>query len=220
MSAFVPEGTQNHIKDYQDQFLTPDQADVGFLVGGSGADVLIGAYGGAIDNDGDNDYFFVNVSDANNNDGRDADTIVNFYVSGSDLGAEDYLVFSAAQLGLNFDDYSGFFDKEIPIGNSDWLKPGIDSINGYALPLITNEHWFKVGGIDAYESEVFKDEKFAFVLDELNGNLYFDHDGDRDVGDEYLVAQLNVHENGDNLEDMHADQIILIENDFDYYLIA
>jgi Ca2+-binding RTX toxin-like protein len=227
-----------------------DSVDVGIYMGGFGKDTMIGelsedAYGTkedsspGTDEDGDNDYFFIDVDVKNGNNSENVDAIYNFYVAGADSSAEDYLVFSAQQLGLSAVDYSGFSREQVPFVSSNFWKSSVSdsSFNGYALPIekvvfsAYEEMFFKVDGIanykagdsylndaDVFEVPFVKDDKpdslFAFVLDTKTGDLYFDSDGNKDYDDVLLLANINIHPNGDQLADMHANQIILLQ-DFD-----
>ncbi len=82
---------------------------------------------------------------------------------------------------------------------------------GDGLPTIERTR----GGIANYSAETFLvDNDPCFILDYQNGNFYFDQDGDRDVGDQVLVANVarNPDNGGDYLADFHANQILVIPN--------
>lgn len=205
-----------------------DQVDVGFYMGGYGKDIMIGelsenAYGSTDldkdgnnngDNDGDNDYFFIDVNISTDNKSN-VDTIKNFYVAGSDSSADDWLVFSAEQLGLNetyMKDTLGWDKDTLNVLGTDITTYNLDLDAGGTF---SSEHFFKVNGIENYKKEFFLDNEPAFILDTNNGNFYFDKDGDSTIGDEILLANIDRHPNGDVLSDMHANQI-LITPDFDW----
>ncbi len=164
----------------------------------------------------DNDYFFIDA-DFSGDNSNNIDIIKEFYVAGLNSAVNDWLVFSAAQLGLT----SSYMKDELG-WDEGALSVFDESVSTYKLDLdggglITNEHWFKVDGIDNYDEEsmLLRDSEPAFILDYSNGDLYYDGDGDRDVGDQVLVAQL-LNTNGDNLAHMHANQILVVEN-YDFF---
>ncbi len=155
-----------------------DSVDVGYYMGGLGADTMIGEHSEAFykttekdlltDNDGDNDYFFIDVNPANN--ANNVDTIKNFYVAGTDSLADDWLVFSAAELGLSSSEYSDFNREQIPfyfndipvIANTPIWKTGAtaNDLNGYRLPMENQvfsdyeERLFKVNSITDYTTHL------------------------------------------------------------------
>ncbi len=172
--------------------------DVTFLYGGSGNDQMIGA--------GDNDYFFIDVT--LNSNASNVDTVKSFYVSGINPAVEDYLCFSASQL----DSGTGYLSSSW-MTSMGWSRTNVTVFGtqkiAYAVDVeAISENFFKVNGIGNYISETFFDNEPAFILDYSNGNLYFDADGDRDVGDQILVARL-IGVIGDQLKDMHANQILV-----------
>ena len=230
-------------------------------MGGYGADTMIGELSEShyntkeanlsTDNDGDNDYFFIDTNLSNN--ANNVDRIKNFYVAGSDSTADDWLVFSAQQLGVGTSDLSGLAREQIPVYFNDiplsiggvtpgelLLSPRIwkeglteNDLNGYRLPIeslvisIDEERFFKVNGIENYKAGSTylndsdsvlgietdaSDSLFAFVLDTARGDLYFDFDGNKDYDDAVKVAHIDVHPSGDDLSDMHLNQIIILQN--------
>ena len=173
--------------------------DVTYLYGGPGNDEMVGS--------GDNDYFFIDVN--YNNNQSNVDTITSFYVSDLNLLREDYLCFSSDQL----DSGSGYLTADW-MEQMGWNEKSI-SIFGtlrtsYAVDIeFIPENFFKVDGIANYFAEsIVIDSQPAFILDYSNGSLYFDADGDRDIGDQVLVAKL-IGTTGDFLQDMHANQILI-----------
>jgi Ca2+-binding RTX toxin-like protein len=211
-----------YINEFADEGAT-DDVDVSLLIGGQGSDLMIGGYAGAdgVDKDGDNDFFFIDVN-SNNNVGNE-DLIQNFYVASAltDISAEDYLVFSAAQLNLTLSELSGFSRKSIDSTTESAIWDDSvtnEDLNAYVVPFFGFEHFIKVDGIDKYspESSFTQDEDFAFVLDHSNGDLYFDRNGDKDVGDQYLVANISTFDLAESggLDDMNGNQILILE-DFD-----
>lgn len=175
--------------------------DVSYLYGGSGNDFLICS--------GDNDYCFIDVtagsSSSNNLNMANVDHVTQFN-QGLDT---DYLVFSAAQLNI---DYSN-------LGNWDWTSKNLglsylpDAKQAPNLLLFKDleEHVFKIDNLSDYTdgNDYLKDNetnlltandppdtKPAWVLVK-NGSesgysdLYFDPDGNVDYNDTYLVAHIN-----------------------------
>jgi len=204
--------------------------DVSYLYGGKGNDVMRGG--------GDNDYFFVDVTirsvtDPNNSessiitaDTANIDTIHDFYVSGLDPSANDWLVFSADQLGIRDQISSLRFSTTTILDETAYIIP-------YNLSSGREEHFFNVNNISEYTSgssylndeddftwpipDDNSDALFAFILENSTGNLYFDLDGNRDYGDEVCIAHLDVSDSygSDSLSDMHANQILIVDN-FDF----
>ncbi|MEQ1777616.1 MAG: SwmB domain-containing protein [Nitrosomonas sp.] len=195
-----------------------DRIDADYFVGGLGKDTM---YGGrpdssAIDQDGDNDYFFIHANQGANNNASNVDTIKDFYVSGSDLTAEDYLIFAADQLGISSSQWNSLNDFSLDMSGLTTTNPEAKAIP-ISIPVISpNEHFFKVDDIGAYQPDNSNDDEFAFILDHSTGNLWFDLDGNRDIGDEYLLANISVLPNeSDKLSDMHANQIVIVGS-FDF----
>ncbi len=184
--------------------------DVSILMGGMGRDTMWGS--------NDNDYFFIDVTTVGSNAGN-VDQINEFYVSGINPLVDDWLVFSADQLGISASSLDGWgWSREVVPLENRWLGPGVTKadITGYVLPFGSTEHFFKFNGIENYHAELFPDSLHAFLLDSKNGDLYFDADGDRDVGDQFLVAEFG-HTVGDALADMHANQLMIL---MDFNLLA
>lgn len=178
--------------------------DVSYLIGGYGKDIMYGS--------GDNDYFFIDVNLADNS--NNVDTIKDFYVAGTDISSDDWLVFSAEQLGLT----TSYMRDTLG-----WDEISFDvlgqTVSGYNLDLdaggiggLSAEYWFKPNGINNYVSEFISDNIPAFILDSSNGNIYYDSDGDMDIGDQILLANISAYAGigADNLGDMHANQILVI----------
>lgn len=197
--SVIPDKVKNLIS-YTDAKST-DEVDVGFYMGGFGADTMIGelsesAYNSTdenftTDNDGDNDYFFIDVNPAYNE--NNVDTIKNFYVAGDDSSADDWLVFSAEQLGLSFAEYSDFGREQIPLhydplGLESFWKPGTteDNLNGYQLPMENQvfsayeERLFKVDNITDYTTHQNTPgfNSFDNYLDDLDMSIIPDDLGD------------------------------------------
>lgn len=216
---------------------TSDPVDSDIYWGGLGRDIMFGShsdkhYGydtlGFDDNDGNTDFFLIDIEATYNTSTRsdEVDVVKNFYVSGSDIGAEDYLVFSINQLGFDANDMTaiGKFAKPFfeTLNKQVWQLPDFGSNDD------DEEHFFVVDGIQNYVhtnntyllDEDYEglddknDDLFAFILDSSTGFLYFDQDGNMDFGDQILIADLDRHPNGDVFMDMHADQILLLA-DFD-----
>jgi hypothetical protein len=159
---------------------------------------------------GDNDYFFIDVNLSGGNpfsNKSNVDDIHSFYVSGPDILSEDYLCFKASQLGLT----------EAAMTKMGWNKETLtvlgQKLTAYAMDieLTKSETFFKVDGISEYKTEFIEDNLPAFILDTSNGDLYFDQDGDKIVGDQVLVAHL-IGTKGDDLSNMHANQILVFPN--------
>lgn len=201
---------------------TFDVEDVDFFMGGQGPDEI---YAGVKDND----FIFVDSDLSKITD--DSDHIYDFSVTEGLLDLkEDYLIFSASDFGIAPEQYRSFGTMNLDV--SQWF--GAD-VTAYQLPFRTHlpsveEHFFKVDGIanyksgDAYLNDFDSllgvvydaaDSLFSFVLDTLTGDLYFDADGNRDYGDEVKVANLSVSSAGDQLVDMHANQILIVDS-FDF----
>ena len=187
---------QKSLDDYANKAILDD---VSYLCGGGGLDTLVGS--------NDNDYFFIDVNKDNNT--GNTDTIVNFESSID----HDYLIFSAAQLGIDASKLNawGWGYQTIGLEDSWQNRPG--SLVAYQAPDLFGahsdyeEHFFKVASIADYKINPSNhylndgdnltmfvdpaDEKPAFVLDESTGDLYFDADGNMDYGDQFLVAKLS-----------------------------
>ncbi len=181
--------------------------DVSFLVGGYGKDSMYGS--------GDNDYFFIDVNLSGNN-AANVDQIHDLYVAGGNSFADDWLVFSAQQLGLTtgyMKDTLGWDEISVDIFGHTDTAYNLD-FDGGGVAGIATEYWIKVDGIQNYSVEsIFGIDSIpAFILDTSVGNLYYDVDGDRDVGDEVLVANIAASTalGADVLTDMHANQILVI----------
>jgi Ca2+-binding RTX toxin-like protein len=196
--------TEKLIEEYVKPAITDDNS---YLLGGEGQDTMLGG--------GDNDYFFIDVNLSNSNK-NNHDVIRDFYVAGQNFTTDDCLIFSGEQLGL----------KESYMENTlGWDKGSLSilgrTINTYNLDFdaggtFGSEHFFKVDGIENYKAEtILLDYEPSFILDHTNKNLYFDQDGDRDVGDQVLVANLSRGSTGDDLAHMHANQILIVPN-FDF----
>jgi Ca2+-binding RTX toxin-like protein len=169
-----------------------DLQDISYLRGGFGRDNMYG-------ND-NNDYFFIEVNKDSNAD--NVDTIKDFYIPTIPLylsTVEDYLVFSVAQLDIT---YSGV----------------VHDINGLEAFHLSSDNFEKVNGIGGYQAK--SSTLPLFVLDQNNGELYFDKDGNQDVGDQYLLA--NITASDSNLNDFNSDQILLVGtfNSFDSLFAA
>ena len=113
--------------------------------------------------------------------------------------AEDYLVFSAEQLNIT---YNGV----------------VHDINGQETFHLASDNFEKVNSIGDYQAK--SASLPLFILDQNNGNLYFDKDGNQDVGDQYLLA--NITASDSNLNDFNSDQILLVGtfNSFDSLFAA
>jgi uncharacterized delta-60 repeat protein len=190
-------------------------AGADFLIGGTGNDTLYGGLG--------EDYCFIDVNLANN--GGNVKTV-------RDVNNEDYLVFSAAQLGIPYAKLSGWgwSETELPLANQ-WKKDGIQDSAFTAQKCPTEwlsdyeEHFFRVEGVihyyndgsgylDDWDIHTFPipddpaDSKPAWVFDTSNYWLYFDPDGNRDYNDLVLVAQLS--------HDIYSSQLLVLES-FDIF---
>ena len=208
----LPDSIVNNIQKFSDGWAW-DRIDADYFVGGLGSDIM---YGGkpssdSVDEDGDNDYFFIDVNRYDNSD--NVDLIKEFYVASTDPTAEDYLIFSKEQLGISDEQWNDLSNTTLDMSELTTKVPEVKNI-----PFLTDEYFIKVNGISNYAVEpLFKDDKFAFILDYSTGDLYFDEDGDRDVGDEYLVANISIQSAGDDLEDLHANQILIVDS-FDFLI--
>ncbi len=190
-------------------------AGADFLIGGTGNDTLYGGLG--------EDYCFIDVNLANN--GGNVKNVRDIY-------SEDYLVFSAAQLGIPYAKLSGWgwSETELPLADQ-WKKDGLQdsafTAQTWSTALLSDyeEHFFKVNGIvnyyndgsgylDDWDIHTFPipddpaDSKPAWVFDTSNYWLYFDPDGNRDYNDLVLVAQLS--------HDIYSSQLLVLES-FDIF---
>ena len=221
--AYAPEKNHAAIAEALNTYADNTSSDdVSFLYGGRGSDTLVGA--------NDNDYFFVDVTLGGSGNASNVDRIRNFDSSIDN----DYLVFSAAQLGIDVSSLTGWGWGAAGLGLvADWKdpgKPGTDFIAYQAPDLLGDEndyeeHFFRVANINEYtyansvgnpylrdidSFQLFADDpadtKFAWILDESNGNLYFDADGNADYGDQVLVATLTASE----LDNFNASRLLLL----------
>jgi len=205
------------IKEYQQEAMRIDKDDQSILYGGQGKDTMIGG--------GDNDYFFIDVdgSEKGENNVGNVDLIKGFHVSDEEIFVEDYLVFSALQLGLlDSSVYTSFnTDGAFNLGG-----PDVD------IYVLNADQWWEIigkedylitlGDIDDYTNDNYntKNTAFSFVLDiqsDNTGDLYFDLYSDQQ--DYFKVATIQADDHGDRLEDMHADQIAIVGS-FDEFNFA
>lgn len=180
------------VNEHLDTNTTPN--DVSFLFGGTGNDTLVCS-------DGDNDYCFIDVTLSWN--AGNVDTVSGF--NPTQNFANDYLIFSAEQLGISYNSLDSWGWDTEGIGlRSEWGSFGTI----YQAPNLGNEdddeeHFFKVATLADYKGENaylldvdnvgfndYADFLPAWILDESTGYLYFDADGNRDYDDTIFVTQL------------------------------
>ena len=177
---------------------------------------------------GDNDYFFIDADLTGNNAGN-VDQIRDFYVAQATSNplVDDLLCFSAEQLGLStsyMKDTLGWDEITVDIFGSNVAAYQLDfDAGGLLFPeYFFPEYFLKPdGGISGYSPERDLDFIPAFILDTENGNFYYDADGDRDVGDQILVANIASNQlGGASLSGMNANQIYVFESFDQFYNLS
>ena len=173
--------------------------DASYLIGGAGKDTMWGS-------SGDNDYFYVdvNMNGGNAGNSNNVDVIEHFHVANlvSDPWTEDYLIFSADQLGGNI---------KTSLASWGWSETDVHGVKAYYLEN-SDKNFLMVSGMDRYVAKLDATKGYdpLFILDVLTDNLYFDQDGIRTVNDYVLVAHLAHSEN--SLLDLDADQILIVQS--------
>ena len=173
--------------------------DASYLVGGAGEDTMWGS-------SGDNDYFYVdvNMNGGNAGNSNNVDVIEHFHVANlvSDPRTEDYLIFSADQLGGNI---------KTSLASWGWSETDVHGVKAYYLEN-SDKNFLRVSGMDRYVAKLDATKGYdpLFILDVLTDNLYFDQDGIRTVNDYVRVAHLAHSEN--SLLDLDADQILIVQS--------
>ena len=192
----LPDNVESLIEDYAVSFFA--DRDVNYLRGGLGSDLLYGE-------EGDNDYYIIDYDPVGNN----VDVIKDFYIAStfSNVFQEDYLVFSASQLGIEVDDVDA-------VGGSaaDTFDISIDSVVGGSAHHVSSLNYITVAGIADYEDQLLvADDNPLFILDTELGGLYFDYDGDGTIGNQVLLAYINAADYGatNDLESIDASQILI-----------
>ncbi len=211
----IPNEVLERIDTYASAW-TFDGHDVSYLYGGKGNDTMIGG--------GDNDFFFVDVnagigSDSYSNTDN-VDRIIDFKMDDiTTVISEDYLVFSAEQLGFNFDTIRKMNDNWFGTNDINESIEGVN-INGY--------HWFseydgsgffdrdypafyKVDNISTYTTMAKEDSAPVFVLDTSGKELYFDLNGPIDSQND-LVKVAEFDSSTTDLYNFDVEQIIIMEN--------
>ncbi len=189
--------------------------DATIMAGGAGADEIYCSV--------DNDYVFVNkplISFGSVSlDSSNVDVIRDLFITdhnfipgpGDVISAfkEDYLIFSARELGIadsQKDDVTGGrFDFDGWVSDYDVFT--LESSNFIAIAGINNNS-------PDFAAFINNEDQPQFLLDTNNGYLYFDLDGNNDVGDEYLLAIIDpyIGFGAGGLTDMHASQIAIVFN--------
>lgn len=231
---YIPSDVDKNVSEafskYQQNFTHKgiyfDEVDVSIQYGGKGNDVMNGQNGVG---GGDNDYFLIDVnrgigtlgySNVNN-----VDTIHNFYIQndGSLSLVEDYLVFSAEQLGIDF----GAVGKLSDNWTSTETKVEADGLQGIKAyhwssqfddeDWVDNTAFYSVNHLSEYKSPWSKDngDTPAFIFNKSTGDLYFDLDGSNTVDNLVKVATINRSEQGEGYANFSADQILIVQN-FDF----
>lgn len=231
---YIPSDVDKNVSEafnkYQQNFTHKgiyfDEVDVSIQYGGKGNDVMNGQNGVG---GGDNDYFLIDVnrgigtlgySNVNN-----VDTIHNFYIQndGSLSLVEDYLVFSAEQLGIDFESVGKMSDN----WTSTETKVEADGLQGIKAyhwssqfddeDWVDNTAFYSVNHLSEYKSPWSKDngDTPAFIFNKSTGDLYFDLDGSNTVDNLVKVATINRSEQGEGYANFSADQILIVQN-FDF----
>lgn len=213
----------NTIKDWQGETAFYSDTDVSYQYGGKGNDMMIGS-------PDDNDYFFIDVDLKNN--ASNVDTVLNFRIENTfwaDSG-EDYLVFSAKQLGLdteaikkasdkfNIDDVSDKLEG-FKLDGFHWFNQ-YDSENLWYTAFLWDKDYSAIyhvnqGELSGYYRNKNVPKNPAFVLEHSAEkdyfNLYFDSDGPS-LGGENLVKVAQVYTNNKESTSFNASQIIIAYN--------
>lgn len=235
-SINIPENIRELIQEHASGFAVDDE-DASLMYGGTGNDSMYGA--------NDNDYFLIDVNRGIGGVGysntNNIDKIYNFHIDNPSLALdEDYLVFSAEQLGINYDFVSANTDNSVITNGLNGLDDFSETIAGVN---ISGYHWFdeyddkrgldqllefadddykalyKVSNLDEYHAYAHDEDVLpapVFVLNTQTGSLYFDQNGPRQGGNDLVeVAKLQTTENNRDLASFHANQIVILPN-FDH----
>lgn len=232
-SINIPENIRELIQEHASAS-APDNEDASLMYGGQGNDSMYGA--------NDNDYFLIDVNRGIGGVGysntNNIDKIYNFHIDNPSLALdEDYLVFSAEQLGINYDFVSANTDNSI-------ITNGLNGLDDFGETIadvnISGYHWFneyddkrglnqllefadddykafyKVSNLDEYHAYANDEDVLpapVFVLNTQTGSLYFDMNGPRQGGNDLVeVAKLQTTEGNRDLANFHADQIVILPN--------
>lgn len=142
-----------------------DRVDTSLQYGGTGNDTLCGQGGAGTDDDGDNDYFCIDVNSGAGGVGysntNNVDVVKNFYVASalSDATAEDYLIFSAAQLGIDYSHYREHKDGWATTFDESVANVGIKGFHWYDQVeegLIDQTVFYNVSSLADYKSVLFE----------------------------------------------------------------
>ncbi|OPH33809.1 nidogen-like domain-containing protein [Moraxella lacunata] len=232
----IPQNIRELIAEHASGWATDDE-DASLMYGGTGNDSMYGA--------NDNDYFLIDVNRGIGGVGysntNNIDKIYNFHIDNPSLALdEDYLVFSAEQLGINYDFVSANTDNSVITNGLNGLDDFSETIAGVN---ISGYHWFdeyddkrgldqllefadddykalyKVSNLDEYHAYAHDEDVLpapVFVLNTQTGSLYFDQNGPRQGGNDLVeVAKLQTTENNRDLASFHANQIVILPN-FDH----
>lgn len=205
-----------------------DRVDASFQYGGPGNDVLMGqnGIGGLLrDDDGDNDYFFIDVNaglgTTGYSNGNNADKVTDFHIAStlSDVTAEDYLIFSAEQLGIDYDIFANGkdgFDNAFNAKLNDIKVSGFHWFNELEAGIDDSTVFYKIDGFDDYKKEK---SDFSFVFNTTTGELFVDPNGSgtsvdssNPSADFVLTATITASKFGGGFSAFDASQIVVVRD--------
>lgn len=191
LAAPLPATTEKLIAKYANG-MAVDSVDVSYLQGGSGKDTLYGSQG-------DNDYFLIDANVSKN--AGNVDSVKAFYLANlrSDPSAEDYLVFSGEQLGINIRDINENVSIDTAVLGT--TATYLSMLNFQVEDAISSKMSYGLAGDEA-----------TFILSKADKGLYFDKDGANGAYVPTLLATITPASYGwsTNLTEFDADQILLV----------